>query len=392
MDDFIAGVNSEFSIDGFHYVYKSLISGSGDSEPRPPQCGEKAAGSMDMIIDLGLAFGSNSLPVHGTGSVIAPDKMKWAVDDAMDRVLVINLSGDVYNYRVRRVWGTLTAKISAADPVVSGACGRIYNVALEDVDGDAGNILHMSGSVTFVIPWPTTVDITQIQYRGYGGINTLPAETPVRPAKMLADDARATLTGKVAVSASNQLLSRVYISDTDGSDAIAITGSSIPSVSVGDKLDVTGTLDLTDGERVLTSPSVIVHTGPFSAPGPFAVPNSWVGAGAIGSYTPAIGTHGGVGNTGSVVRICGRVTQVNVAPAWFYIDDGAKLIDGSGSIGLRIRCDELAGGNTISLPPAGSYVSVTGMSSAQELQGGVVPAVRPRTQADIRVLALPGTF
>ncbi len=121
---------------------------------------------------------------------------------------------------------------------------------------------------------------------------------------------------------------------------------------------------------------------------PLAVNNAAIGGGALNQYT--LGVEGGFGlnNIGLLIRTWGAVTFVDPGNAFFYIDDGTNRIDGSGNIGVRIACDNLAPGNSITPPAVDSYVVLTGISSTIVISMKVQPNVRPRGQDDIQVISL----
>ncbi|OFX14093.1 MAG: hypothetical protein A2Z18_00645 [Armatimonadetes bacterium RBG_16_58_9] len=119
---------------------------------------------------------------------------------------------------------------------------------------------------------------------------------------------------------------------------------------------------------------------------PLAIRNASIGGGALNQYTPGVEGGTGLNNIGLLIRTWGSVTYVDPAHAFFYIDDGASRTDGSGHVGVRIACDNLAPGNSITPPAEDSYAIITGISSTILIGGKVQPNVRPRRQADIQVI------
>jgi hypothetical protein len=106
------------------------------------------------------------------------------------------------------------------------------------------------------------------------------------------------------------------------------------------------------------------------------MPTRAVGGGRLGLKS---GITGGIGtnNVSLLVTVYGKVT----ATGWtyFYVDDGCKLQDGSGFVGLKIICGSLT------KPTTDSFVRVTGISSIEQPEGlGIsVPVIRVRSQSDI---------
>ena len=119
---------------------------------------------------------------------------------------------------------------------------------------------------------------------------------------------------------------------------------------------------------------------------PLAVNNAAIGGGALNQYTPGVEGGYGLNNIGLLIRTWGRVTFVDPGNAFFYIDDGTNRIDGSGNTGVRVACDNLAPGNSITPPAVDSYVILTGISSTIMIDSKIQPNVRPRRQDDIQAI------
>ena len=111
-----------------------------------------------------------------------------------------------------------------------------------------------------------------------------------------------------------------------------------------------------------------------------------IGGGALNQYTPGVEGGTGLNNIGLLIRAWGTVTYVDPAEAFFYVDDGAGKTDGSGYVGVRIACDNLAPGNTIVPPTVDSFVAITGISSTILIGDAIQPNVRPRDQDDVQVV------
>ena len=89
------------------------------------------------------------------------------------------------------------------------------------------------------------------------------------------------------------------------------------------------------------------------------------------------------------MRVWGRVTQRDtVNKAWFYIDDGASVKDGTqtevspgvlaDNVGVRVSADP-------TLFPSGAYVVVTGVSSCFSDSGALKRLILPRP-GEIRIV------
>lgn len=126
---------------------------------------------------------------------------------------------------------------------------------------------------------------------------------------------------------------------------------------------------------------------------PLAMGNKALGGARFNTNTA--GVEGGVGlnNIGLLVRSWGTVTYVNETSKFFYIDDGANLLDGSThvdelnnvvpNVGVRVSYANLAEGNVITPPVKDSKVGITGIISTFMLSNKIRPVLRPRNQSDI---------
>jgi len=207
---------------------------------------------------------------------------------------------------------------------------------------------------------------------------TSPLTDPIAFSKARPDGEIVTIRGKVVTAGTDQFANAAYIEDSGRMGGIRIATSQ--PVRVGDCVDVTGSITTVSGERVIESPSVTVYPGPFTVPGPLGMANRLVGGDPdAGVRAPVVDT------TGLLVRVWGRVTAVDPAGGAFALDDGHSPQSPLGTPGLLVSLSGLAEGNTIPLPGVGELIHVTGISSRVTLEG-IVPVVRPREAADIRLL------
>jgi len=123
-------------------------------------------------------------------------------------------------------------------------------------------------------------------------------------------------------------------------------------------------------------------------PAPLAVGNEAVGGAALNSYTPGVEGGAGVNNIGLLIKTWGKVTYVDGSGSYFYIDDGTNRMDGSGQMGIRVSCENLAPGNSITAPAVDSYVMITCISSTIVINTKIQPNLRPRRQDDIQLVSL----
>jgi hypothetical protein len=124
---------------------------------------------------------------------------------------------------------------------------------------------------------------------------------------------------------------------------------------------------------------------------PLAMTQKAIGGGDIAG-TPTKGIQGGKGlyNIGLLVKSWGKVTYRDPNGKYFYIDDGSAMWDGttiSGKniLGVRVSIENLATGNSITMPDTNTtYVSVVGVvSTFVDGQGKVRPMLRPRNEPDV---------
>jgi hypothetical protein len=206
-------------------------------------------------------------------------------------------------------------------------------------------------------------------------------------AKSQPDGTPVQLAEKTVTVGNDRFSGQFYIQDADRTSGIRVmVGSSGISVHEGDIINVSGTMATMYGERQITNPSATIISSGNQVPRPLSMINREVGGGSLNEYTP--GVHDGLGanNTGLLVQIWGRATHADAVAKFFYLDDGSHRLDGSGYVGLKVSCGGLTTGNTIIIPPAGSYVRVTGISTKQSMSGYYIPLIRPRVQGDIEIM------
>ncbi|MDO8588626.1 MAG: carbohydrate-binding protein [Armatimonadota bacterium] len=215
--------------------------------------------------------------------------------------------------------------------------------------------------------------------------NAVPAADATIPAaKALADGQVRALRGNVV---SAVIGSSLYVQDPVKPWGIKVIGV---SASPGQKVDIVGVMGGQSGERYIDcagNPVTVVD------PGPIALGVRTLGARALGGagISPLpLGVYGGEGanNLCLLVGVCGEVTQRDRFLQFFYIDDGAGLLDGTQtetspgvfepSVGVRIKADPTA-------YPAGSYIAVTGISSCFADGGALKRQVLPIT-GGVRIL------
>lgn len=152
-------------------------------------------------------------------------------------------------------------------------------------------------------------------------------------------------------------------------------------VAPGARIRVKGILSTVGGERAITAHAITKTSG--VAPRPLAMSIRALGGKAPGKYTP--GTQGGTGlsTTGALVRVAGIVRYHGEIAC---IDDGSPIYRAPGIRGIRIATETLDWENSITLPDDGKPAVITGISGSEEDAGQIHRVIRPRGQADIRIL------
>lgn len=184
------------------------------------------------------------------------------------------------------------------------------------------------------------------------GVTVARAVATIAQAKGYADG---EVIGLPPLSVSAAFPGVFYIEESNRTSGIRVE-STVP-VSVNQQVQVYGVLGTYNScERRLTNCKVVTGSmGP--AIRPLGIITRSANTNALNLYTP--GFTGGIGlhNTGLLVRLAGKVTAV--VSDGFYLDDGCKLSDGSGTLGIKVWTGA-SGSATV-----GSMVKVTGIISSR---------------------------
>ncbi len=230
-----------------------------------------------------------------------------------------------------------------------------------------------------------------------GALNLVSPDT-VAFAGTQANGATATLTGKVVTANQTDFPGALYVQEPSASGCfggirVLYSGS---AVGRGNLVDITGTIALaSDGEREIDAGSNgVTFVQQSSVPGPLGMPNKRLGGGSFNVLTPGVnyptGSGTGLYNKGLLVKSWGKVTTVDAANKFFYIDDGTGFQDGSGNTGVKVSWAWSSAGKPAILPPAVNwYVSVTGLSSSDTADSGATyyRVIRLRGQSDITLFS-----
>ncbi len=155
--------------------------------------------------------------------------------------------------------------------------------------------------------------------------------------------------------------------------------------SVGVRMTVTGIAHTnSNGERCILA-TKMAQSGEARVE-PIGLTNAALGGAALGAQggiwhwmqpLPSLGLN----NIGLLVRTWGMVTAWG--RGWFYVDDGSRVRDGSGNVGIYVSAPGVVP------PPTGSVVGVTGISSCEYYNGELVNVLLVRGAEDITVMSQP---
>jgi hypothetical protein len=161
----------------------------------------------------------------------------------------------------------------------------------------------------------------------------------------------------------------VYLEEADRSSGTkAVLGTGVPPVANGDLIGYNGIMRTDgNGQRYIEITSITSQAGGTTMR-PLGASQS------AGNTTAAVDSL-----TGLLVRAWGKVTASSGGVV--SIDDGTGLF---GGVGLPVMFN--AQSPALSpVPVVDQYVGVTGVLCLENIGGSVVPAVRPRTNADVTI-------
>lgn len=174
---------------------------------------------------------------------------------------------------------------------------------------------------------------------------------------------------------------RIYVQNFDRSSGIGLLGVSHP---VGTVIRATGFVVEVDGERVLTQVTTeALDSG--TSPTPVHLTNRMVSGGEYGRQQAVVDDAAltppksavGLNNVGLLVRTSGIVSAVYPNDRIVYIDDGSRLVDGSGKTGLRIAWPDGE------IPGIDTFLQITGIAGVTRINNRTVRLLKPRYPSDI---------
>ncbi len=206
--------------------------------------------------------------------------------------------------------------------------------------------------------------------------STLPSASAIAAAKQQPDTAKVYLQDK---SVSGVFGESFYVQD-DAPAGLLVEPDALPGgIAAGGIADISGLMATSvTGERYISGAAALVSGS--RAVSPLRLNNQalggedWLYNSATGAGQRGVAGAAGLTTTGLLVRICGRVTDAG--PNWLLVDDGSAV---------RVLCMASAALGVPGLS-AGSFVTVTGMSSLEERPEGPGRMVKLRSAADVAVL------
>jgi hypothetical protein len=140
--DLREGQNLNFDLKGLNYAFSGAFNSSGSvsDAQAPPTCVPKAAGTLNITLNLrnfipDLPF---DLVVTLNGVRVSADTVRWVFDVSPNRC--VNIGG--VNVLVKRLWGQLTAHLERVPIFWDSVCGQYYNLRLTPVGGNNENWIN----------------------------------------------------------------------------------------------------------------------------------------------------------------------------------------------------------------------------------------------------------
>lgn len=241
-------------------------------------------------------------------------------------------------------------------------------------------VVASSGADTAYMFYSDLIDATHRLVARSCGETSATSVPTIFAAKGYTDGTRVLLSAKIATAGTDQIPGVFYIEEANRTSGIRVV--SADPVREGNVVDVTGAITTVDGEREIAATSVRIAAQPGTVPTPVGTGVAHLGGTALNAYTPGVRNGRGPNNIGLLVTCWGKVTTTG--SGFFYIKDGV-LAPKSGQqpaapIEAKVIC--CAG---VAPPAAGTFVSVTGISSCEPSGTDSVRRVIMRKASDLIV-------
>ena len=199
---------------------------------------------------------------------------------------------------------------------------------------------------------------------------------PIAEAQALPDGTTVSLGTLIYTGATPAIDGNTFfVSSPDGLQGMRVRyGGTAPSLTLGQKIAVYGTLSSTGGQRYLNCLSYTVYEmGNQVKPRYFR--NKALGGVAFNGHTPGVSNPSGPYNLGCLVKTAGKV--LSSGSGYFFISDGSVTTDNEGINGIKVKC------GSISQPAVGSYVTVVGLSCCEDDGAAIRRMLVVRSASDI---------
>jgi hypothetical protein len=229
------------------------------------------------------------------------------------------------------------------------------------------------------------------------GVKIMPPPT-IGEAKLLPTDTKILLSDVVV---STPLMTYpnycFYVQSQDRSAGIMIvTGN---SYEPGTILDLSGNIYASNGEPYFSYPTITVKGTTTITP--LGLNNASIGGSSAGLQEAIWGwiengsseykllPDSGLNNVGLLVKTTGKVTYIDPAGNFAYIDDGSHADDGNtlGPNGISIKGIKVllryGDQSYCKMSAVGSHVAVVGISGTEKINGKLLSVIRLRSQDDI---------
>lgn len=203
----------------------------------------------------------------------------------------------------------------------------------------------------------------------------------ISQARLLPDGKWVSLKNKLA---SGDLGDFFYIQEPDRFAGIKVVGNNHPNAGV--QTTVHGQISTNGNEKQIDATSI--ESGQQSVISPVFMINRSIGGHISIPSLFGFDDIAGIGslyNIGLLIKTTGKVTYIDPLGCFAYVNDGSALSDGNnvGENGKSVKGVRVILPNGVQMPPVGSNVILTGVSSTQNVDGNVIRTIRLRSQADV---------